>query len=352
MFRKYYSELLTSHSHTQYYGLPSSLCWPDVAKNLIFEPTKFEEITISLKELIAKNLNINNKENIVFSTDLKINILKLLNVIKKNKSLGPLKILTSDSENFNLDKLGVEVEVEIEKIATHPFDDFETNLINKAKLKYYDVIFVSQVFHNSGMAIKDLRKITDSIKGTKTILVIDGSLGFMNYPTDLSNMENQCFYFAKTFFSQRPEDENDCAFIISSIMNFDDNDNDNDNDNELIISCKPLYRLESVLKLFNKENITVDLIHSHIQNMQNNFRNHLLDIDHHYLTEKNILSVDYQHHGNFLTFAMPSSVHAKDLNEKLKKMDIVTNCNESRLEFHFGIYQKDCINLSTLIEKS
>ena len=89
---------------------------------------------------------------------------------------------------------------------------------------------------------------------------------------------------------------------------------------------------------------------SHIQKLQKNFRDHLMVIDHHYLTEKNILSVDYNHHGHFLTFAMPSPEHTKALHDELKDINIWTDYRGSRLRFGFGIYQNDCIDLRALIK--
>ncbi|MGZ3807424.1 MAG: aminotransferase class V-fold PLP-dependent enzyme, partial [Bacteriovorax sp.] len=109
-----------------------------------------------------------------------------------------------------------------------------------------------------------------------------------------------------------------------------------------------LYRLHAVLSLFKKEDISVTKIHSHIQTLQKNFRDHLLTIDHHYLLEKNILSVDYNYHGHFLTFAMPSPEHAQKLHDELKAKKIWTDYRASRLRFGFGLYQEDCIDLSAL----
>lgn len=100
--------------------------------------------------------------------------------------------------------------------------------------------------------------------------------------------------------------------------------------------------------MFKQENITVDKIHSHVQKLQNNFREHLFCIDHHYLLEKNILSVDYNYHGHFLTFAMPSPEHTKKLHDELNHYKIKTDYRTSRLRFGFGLYQDDCIDLSAL----
>ena len=102
--------------------------------------------------------------------------------------------------------------------------------------------------------------------------------------------------------------------------------------------------------LFKKEGLSVEKIHSHIEKLQQNFRNHLLEIDHHYLTEKNILSVDYKNHGHFLTFAMPSMEHAKKMHDELRAINIWTDFRGSRLRFGFGIYQNDCIDLKGLIK--
>jgi hypothetical protein len=113
-----------------------------------------------------------------------------------------------------------------------------------------------------------------------------------------------------------------------------------------------LYRLSSVLDLFEQEKISVHKIHKHVQALQQNFKDHLTKIDHPYLMEKNILSVDYQNHGHFYTFAMPSPEHTKKLHDELRSINIWTDYLGSKLRFGFAIYQNDCIDLTNLIKKS
>lgn len=229
------------------------------------------------------------------------------------------------------------------------------------------MIFLSQVFFNSGMALKNLEAIVSAVTNSETMIVIDGYHGFMALPTDLSKIESRIFYISGSYkYAQGGEG---CCFLtvpknsqyrplytgwfagISDLSGAGGSINYPDNGMRFAGSTmdfSALYRLNAVLNLFQKDGVTVNQIHKHIQNLQNNFREHLLSIDHHYLTEKNILSVDYNHHGHFLTFAMPSPEHTKKLHDELRSHNIMTDYRAARLRFGFGMYQDDVIDLSSM----
>lgn len=329
MYKKYYSQLLTANPQIQNYLSHTHHYWPDVAIEATLQyqkdPAKDVEKVTSVQKLIAEVLNLSRPEKIIFSPDIHELVNKLMKGLEPKKTIS---VLTTDSEFYNFD-------FQVEKVTTHPFDDFESRFIKKISDNHYDMIFLSQVFFNSGMVNKGFEKIVASVKDTNTIIVVDGFHGFMAIPTDLLEIEDRIFYIGG--FSQSGDGcvfmagPTDSTLISNSSMDF-----------------SSLYRLEAVLSLFKKDGVTVDKIHSYVQKLQNNFRNHLLEIDHHYLTEKNILSVDYNHHGDFLTFVLPSIEQVKLLHDKLRERNIWTDFTGSRLRFGFGIYQNDCIDLKSI----
>ncbi len=381
MYKKYYSRFLTSNPHIQHYASHSHHYWPDVTREATLQywddsaklvdakwDYLFSEKIPSTQRLIAEVLNLSHPEQIVFSPNTHEFVYRLLSCFPHRKKL---KILTTDSEFYSFDRqinrLCEEGMVEDEKISTQPFDDFEARFKNKITTETYDMIFFSQVFFNSGMAVKNLNDIVESVSNQDTMIVVDGYHGFMALPTDLSQIENKIFYLSGSYkYAQGGEG---CCFLVVPkhsthkplytgwFAGFDslahDGGNTGYSNNGLrfagsTMDFSALYRLESVLNLFKKENITVDKIHSHIQFLQENFRNHLFSIDHHYLCEKNILNIDYKHHGHFLTFAMPSLEHAKKLHDDLRAIDVITDYRGNKLRFGFGLYQNDCIDLSKL----
>lgn len=383
MYKKYYSHFIAANPYIQHYASHSHHFWPDVTReaglkywddSAKFVDDKwnhiFSERVPAVQKLIAKVLNLSNPEQIVFAPNTHELVYRLLSCFDPRKTIS---ILTTDSEFYSFDRQVNRLEedklVSTDKISTQPFDDFETRFIKKITENHYDMIFLSHVFFNSGMAVKNLKKIVESVKETNTMIVIDGYHGFMALPTDLSEIENRIFYIGGSYkyaqggegccFLYSPPNSNERPLYTGWFAGFDSLATDGGNTGYSrdgyrfagsTMDFSALYRLESVLNLFKSEGLTVEKMHAHIQKLQKNFRDHLLEIDHHFLTEKNILSVDYNHHGHFLTFAMPSPEHTKALHDELRDINIWTDYRGSRLRFGFGIYQNDCIDLRALIK--
>ena len=383
MYKKYYSHFLTANPHIQHYASHSHHYWPDVTREATlqywddsakFVDDKWDHIfgvkIPNVQKLIAEVLNLSHPEQIVFAPNTHELVYRLMSCFDPRK---PISILTTDSEFYSFDRqvnrLAEEKIVNVEKVSTQPFDNFEKNFIEKINNNHYDMIFLSQVFFNSGMVLKNLKKIIESVKNPETMIVVDGYHGFMAIPTDLKELEDRIFYLAGSYkYAQGGEG---CCFLVSPknsqhrplytgwFAGFTNLATDGGNTGYSedgyrfagsTMDFAALYRLEAVLSLFKKDGVTVEKIHAHIQKLQKNFRNHLLEIDHHYLTEKNILSVSYDCHGHFLTFAMPSPEHTKALHDELRAINIHTDYRGSRLRFGFGIYQNDCIDLRALVK--
>lgn len=384
MYKKYYSRFLEANQNIQHYASHSHHYWPDVTRDAMLEYWDdsakyvdekwghiFGKKIPATQALIAEVLNLTHPQQIVFAPNTHELVYRLLSCFDPRKNIS---ILTTDSEFYSFDRqinrLLEDKLVSVDKVTTHPFDDFETRFIKQITENHYDLIFLSQVFFNSGMMVKNLKRIVESVKETNTMIVIDGYHGFMAVPTDLKEIEDRVFYMAGSYkYAQGGEG---CCFLVSPVNSahrplytgwfagFSALETDGGNTGYsrdgyrfagATMDFSALYRLEAVLNLFNKEGLSVDKIHSHVQKQQKNFRNHLLEIDHHFLTEKNILSVDYNHHGHFLTFAMPSPEHTKKLHDELRSVNIHTDFRGSRLRFGFGIYQNDCIDLSAVVKK-
>lgn len=359
MYKKYYSRFLEANKGIQHYRSHGHHYWPDVTREAMLEYWDdsakyvddkwkyFSEIKVpETQKLIADLLKLSHPEQIIFAPNTHEFISSLLSCFDTDKKIS---VLTSDSEFYSfgqqIERLSKAGKLTAEKVTTHPFDNFELRFIEKIKSQSYDMIFLSQVFFNSGMAVKNLAAIVTAVADSNTLIIIDGYHGFMAIPTDLSAIESRVFYLAGSYkYAQGGEG---CCFMHipkgtkhSPLYA--------DWFAEKTMDCSALYRLNAVLKMYQQNSLTVETIHAYVQKLQQNFREHLLSIDHHYLTEKNILSVDYEHHGHFFAFAMPSEEHAKTLCEELRTKNIMTDYRSARLRFGFGIYQNECIDLSAI----
>jgi selenocysteine lyase/cysteine desulfurase len=385
MYKKYYSHFLSANYNIQHYASHSHHYWPDVTREAMLEYWDdsaryiddkwsyfFETKIPKAQKQIAQILNISKPEQISFAANTHEFVYRLISCFDPRKKI---KVITSDSEFYSFDRqinrLQQEKLIEVIKVPTSPFDNFQERFKTAIQNNNPDMVFISQVFFNSGMVLNKIEEIVESIKNINTMIVLDGYHGFMAVPTDLSKIQDRIFYLAGSYkYAQGGEG---CCFLYSPPKNkftpnytgwfagFGDLANNNSTVTYPIDGMKfagstmdfsSLYRLSSVLDLFEKEKINVHKIHQHVQGLQQNFRDHLTKIDHPYLMEKNILSVDYQNHGHFYTFAMPSPEHTKKLHDELRSINIWTDYRGSKLRFGFAIYQNDCIDLTNLIKKS
>ncbi|MGZ3809467.1 MAG: aminotransferase class V-fold PLP-dependent enzyme, partial [Bacteriovorax sp.] len=225
MYKKYYKLFLEANAGVQHYASHSHHYWPDVTRGAMLEywddsarfvDDKWEYIFSKkmpeTQKLIADVLHLSSPEQIAFAPNTHEFVYRLLSCFDPRKKIS---ILTTDSEFYSFDRqvnrLSEEGIIEIEKVPTLPFDNFEKRFIDKIKNHSYDMIFLSHVFFNSGMAVKNLKEIVDAVTDTKTMIVIDGYHGFMALPTDLSEIESRAFYLAGSYkYAQGGEG---CCFL-------------------------------------------------------------------------------------------------------------------------------------------
>ena len=382
MYKKYYRHFLEANFGIQHYASHSHHYWPDVTREAhlqywddsakyvddkwdYFFSTKIPQT----QNLIAEILNISKPEQISFAPnthEFVYRLLSCLNFSKKNK------IITTDSEFYSFDRqINRLIEtgmIEVIKVPTMPFDNFNQRFVEVLK-NHSDcsMVFISHVFFNSGMAVKNLNELVSSVTNEDTMFVVDGYHGFMAIPTDLSQIQNRIFYMAGSYkYAQGGEG---CCFLysppesklkpvytgwfagLSTLGSMKNEVSYPDNGMRFsgsTMDFSALYRLHAVLSLFKKENITVEKIHSHIQHVQKRFIEHLIPLDHFYLSEKNILTIDYSYHGHFLTFALPSNEITKKIHDDLKAHKILTDFRGSRLRFGFGLYHDGIFDLKYL----
>ncbi len=383
MYQKFYQHFLNANKNLQHFASHSHHYWPDVTReaqlkywddSAKYVDQKWEYFFTkkipNVQQLIANELKLKNSNNIVFAPNTHEFVFRLLSCLDKNKVNN---ILTSDSEFHSFDRqINRSVEekyLNVKVIPTQPFDNFEARFIDSIKQNHYDLIFLSHVFFNSGMAVKNLNAIVEAVNDSDTIIVIDGYHSFMALPVDLSTLENKIFFLGGSYkyaqggegacFMVCPENSSLRPEYTGWFAELEKIDNHSSEvfypDSALrfagsTMDYSSLYRLESVLELFKENNITSSKIHSYIQTLQKSFLDELANYDHHYLREKNILSVDYKHHGHFFTFALPSNEHAKKYHKLLKENNIITDYRGSRLRFGFGLYHSNNYDLSALKE--
>jgi selenocysteine lyase/cysteine desulfurase len=265
----------------------------------------------------------------------------------------PLRILTTDGEFHSFSRQVARLEedglVVVTRVAVEPFDGFETRLMTQAP--HHDLIFVSQVFFDSGfaMAIDRLLEVPGD-----AMIVIDGYHGFMARPTDLSRLGNRAFYLAGGYkyamagegacfmhcppgLAPRPRDTGwFAAFGNLSRVQAGQVAYSDDGWRFMGSTFDPsgLYRFNAVMRWLAQETITVGSIHDHALALQDRFlslASPWIGID----PQSANLPVRSRR-GNFLSLARPD---AEEIHRRLKALDVVTDTRGQRLRIGFGLYQ-------------
>lgn len=357
---------LTAHSHHY---------WPDVTKaaqNEYWDDTRdlvdhkwgriFGKKVTELQALIAEVLNLDEPTQISFAPNTHEFLVRLLSLKAGETSReNPLKVLTTDSEFYSFARQMQRMEedglVQIKKISTQPFESFESRMKQSLKDETYDFFYCSQVFFNSGYALKDLTGLVEAAS-QQAITVIDGYHGYMAVPTDLRAIQDKAFYVAGGYkYAQGGEG---CCFLTVPRGKeyrpvntgwYAELDRLGSERPDRVYYSKtgfcflgatfdftPIYRQHAVLTEYKKHGVQVDAIHKHVQHQQRLFLDLLDQFGHPVFCRKNLVGYTPEHHGHFLTFQLPS---AQDLPKWLKHFEehkVFTDGREDRLRFGFAVY--------------
>lgn len=380
-YQHLYSKFLAAHPGVQHFACHSHHYWPDVTfeahmqywqDSCRYVDTKwdyfFSEKLPRAQQLICENLNLSKPGQIVFAPNTHELVYRLLSCFPAQQKL---KVLTTDSEFYSFDRQLRRMEeagrAEVTRVSTMPFADLEERLVGEIQSQDFDLIFLSQVFFNSGVALKNLPRLVQAVRSPKTQIAIDGYHGFMAVPTDLRAIEDRVFYISGSYkYAQGGEG---CCFMwvppattlrpeytgwfagFDSLTSYEGEVGYAKNGFRFAGSTmdySALYRLTAVLETFKQEELSVAVIHDHVQKLQFLFLKELANQGHGILNEKNLLHRGLSHHGHFLTFQIPSEAKCTELAKGLWTRGIQTDHRKDRLRFGFALYHEGAYDLKAL----
>jgi len=384
MYQQFYQRFLQENKGKQHFACHSHHYWPDVTREAMLEYWDdtarlvddkwhyiFGEKVPQTQQLIADILQLPQPEQLVFAPNTHELVMRLLSCFDLRK---PLRILTTDSEFYSftrqVKRLSEYDNVQVDIIPTQPFDTFEQRFVAAAASQPYQLIFCSQVFFNSGVALTDLTTfVLQLAAGSDAMIAIDGYHGFMALPTDLSTIAERIFYLSGSYkYAQGGEG---CCFMSVPLGNSDRPlytgwfaefgtlaaeksatvlySEDGYRFAGATMDFTALYRLNAVLRLFKQQGISVGRIHQYVQQLQQAFLTKLASLNHPQLNVDKLLSKDLSCHGHFLTFRCGSAAEVADLAKTLKLSGIETDYRGDRLRFGFALYHNsDEYDLSCL----
>lgn len=380
-YQHLYSHFLKAHPGVQHFACHSHHYWPDVTLEAHMQYWKdsclyvddkwgyfFSQKLPQAQRLICENLHLSRPEQIVFAPNTHELVCRVFSCFPASKKI---RVLTTDSEFYSFDRQlrrwQEEGRVDVVRVPTQPFQDLEERIAGELQKQTFDVVFLSQVYFNSGVVLQNIPRLLQAVKSPETVIVIDGYHAFMAVPTDLREVEHRIFYIAGSYkYAQGGEG---CCFMwvppecslrpentgwfagFANLSNYQGAVGYADGGLRFAgatMDYSALYRLVAVLEVFQREGLTVEGIHSFVQSLQEKFLRELKKQDHAWLREETLLWRGLEAHGHFFTFQLPSEEQCLRLAQGLKEKKIITDHRKDRLRFGFGLYHEGNYDLRAL----
>jgi kynureninase len=334
-----------------------ALAWQDAAR---YVDDKWEvvlgEVWPAVAAGIARHLKLSDKATLVPAPNTFEFVNRLLSCDPLDRAM---RIVTTDGEFHSfrrqIERLAEDDLVAVTAVAVEPFATLAERLVAAVYAHQPDMVFVSQVFFNSGFALTELDALLDAVAAPERLVVIDGYHGFLARPTDLSRIETRAFYLAGGYkyamsgegacfmhcppgLAPRPRNTGWFASFGDLAGERTGVPYARDGMRFMGATFDPsgLYRMRAVLDWLAGLKIDAALIHAHVEALQARFMAALAE------TPCGPLAADHlvvplanPARGNFLAFEHPQ---ADAWYRRLHEAGIVTDVRGTRLRVGFGLY--------------
>lgn len=336
-------------------------CWMDAARladrkwDLIFA-----EVYPQAQAAVARILGLKDPRTLAFGPNTHGFVLRLMSCLPPGRSA---RILTSDGEFHSFARQVRRLEedglAEVARIAVEPQADFSARFAAAAQRGGHDLVFLSQVFFDSGFAPGDLEGLVAAVPGQETLIAIDGYHAFMARPCDLGAIEDRVFFLAGGYkyamsgenaaFIHVPEGQGTrprdtgwyAAFGTLAAGPAERVAYGEHGARFLGATFDPvgLYRLRAVLHWLQDLGVSVADIHAHAHALQTLFIELLAPLR---LKaprpEQLVVPLTEARRGNFLTFRTP---RAAEIRAALVERQVTVDVRGDRLRVGFGLYHDE-----------
>ena len=295
---------------------------------------------------VAGHLNLPAPRTICFAPNTHEFVGRILSALPERP-----RILTTTGEFHSFARQAARLEEDglatVTRVPSEPGGDCVARLLEAARGERFDLVWVSQVFFNSGHAL-DLAGLLD-LPGDVPI-VIDGYHGFMALPTDLSALAGRAFYTSGGYkYAMAGEG---CAFLHGPpgwlprprntgwYAAFGDLSGPqagvpyaSDGMRFMGATFDPsgLFRLNATMRWLAGRQVGPREVHAHAHALQARFLGGVRALD-----PARLVVAEAAHRGNFLCYDLPD---AEAWSARLDALGIVTDRRGNRLRLGFGIHQ-------------
>jgi selenocysteine lyase/cysteine desulfurase len=239
----------------------------------------------------------------------------------------------------------------VDRVPTEPFDTFPERFTAEARAGVHDLIYLSQVFFDSGFRVIDIDRIVSSVSEQKCFVVIDGYHSFMALPVDPGPIQDRAFFIAGGYkyamsgegavfmhappgYGPRPVDTGWYAGVgqlETGVTRDVPYARDGSRFFGATFDPSGIYRMRAVLEWLADEDVSPKALHEPVAGLQRR------------LLERaeppaDLIPAAGLDRGNFLTFETP---RAAQLYQALHDRKVVTDHRGDRLRIGFGIYQDE-----------
>jgi selenocysteine lyase/cysteine desulfurase len=357
-YRPLFSRFLDADPERLHFAAHSHHPWPDVtydAHQRWWEDSaramddKWEEFFADfiprLRRRLGRLLNLSEGLTIAFAP----NTHELVNRVFSTLPT-PVEILTTTAEFHSFDRQLRRWEeagwANVTRIEAEPFASFPERFLERSGRA--DLIYLSQVFFDSGFVVPDLRGLIDGLPIAATV-IIDGYHSFIARPLDLAPIADRAFFVAGGYkyamagegaafmhcppgWGERPVDTGWYAGFGALTERVDEVSYGANGDRfwGATQDGSGLYRLEAVLEMLEANTITPHVIQSHVADLQRAF------LDRSPALGELLPPAEFER-GSFLTFRRRD---ANDLYRRLHNRGVITDYRGDRFRIGFGIYHE------------
>jgi selenocysteine lyase/cysteine desulfurase len=343
--------------------------WDDAARLADRKWDKvMDEVWPEAQAHVARELGTGDPSAIVFSSNTHDFLIRLFTAAPRKDRR--LRVLTTDGEFHSarrqLARWEEEGWMEVERIATAPFETFSERFLDAAHSGPHDLIFASQVMFGSGRVLGPVDTLAALGKPDGPWVVIDGYHAFMAVPQPFGETAGRTAFYLGGGYKYAMAGEG-CAFmhappgfgprppVTGWYAEFEDLSLPpgsvgyaKDARRFLGATFDPsgLYRFNAVQRMLQENGLTTARISAHVAELQQQL---LQSLGRTPLREAGLLNPLGSPHARFLAFRSPD---AQRWYEALKARNCITDVRGDVLRIGFAIYHDadDVDRLLSLLE--
>lgn len=358
-----FSRFLSARPDRLHFAAHSHHPWPDVSYEAHVKAWEdaaamaddkwdhvFSEVMPQTMERIAEVVGLEGGDTLTFAPNTHEFLNRIFSCLEP-----PVRVLSTDSEfhSFNRqskrwEEAGLAI---VDRIPVEPFETFAERFTIEARAGVHDMIYLSEVFFDSGFVVEDIDRVVSSVSEEQAFIVIDGYHSFMARPSNIGSIQDRVFYLAGGYkyamagegacflhsprgFGERPVDTGWYAGygqLESGVTDRIPYGEDGSRFSGATFDPSGVYRMRAVLDWLANEGIGPADISSHVSALERRFLDRAE-------SPGRLLPAEPLARGNFLTF---QTERAEELYSRLHGHDVITDYRRDRLRLGFGVYHDE-----------